>query len=213
MVYQAPIKKRKNGLILRRKNTYYKRKKITSSFSLSKISSTISSCLFKSCSSLKNTQITTSRALIRVSFSKISKIRSTISSCLSKSCLSSGFLFLYKSNDRKICPILVKVSFPPLIQSNEVQWFPYSSPVLSFFNTLYERAGAFYITHFTEMRTTKIIYSKDHSVLVHENIIGIIVKLPFYFMLLGLLLSYYGRKLKSKLYIYLFDFLTPNFLA
>ncbi|KAL4183071.1 hypothetical protein AMTRI_Chr11g153360 [Amborella trichopoda] len=158
MVYQAPVKKKKKWSYFKKKITYYKRKKITSSFCLSKISSTISSCLFKSCPSLKNTQVTTSRALIR----------STISSCLSKSCPNSGFLFLYKI-----------VSFSPSIKSNEDQWFPCPSPVLNFFNTL----------------TRKIIYSKDHNVLVHENIIGIIVRLPFYFMLLGLLLSYYGRKL------------------
>ncbi|KAL4202362.1 hypothetical protein AMTRI_Chr02g220630 [Amborella trichopoda] len=115
---------------------------MTSSFCLSKISFMISSCFFKSCPSLKNTQITTSIALIRFfSLSKISKI-----------------------SDPKICLILVKVFFSPSMLSNGDQWFPYPSP--------------------------------DHSVLVHENIIGIIVKLPFYFMLLGLLLlGYYGGKL------------------
>ncbi|KAL4191918.1 hypothetical protein AMTRI_Chr06g169660 [Amborella trichopoda] len=132
-------KERKNGLILTRKIIYYKRKKIIFSFCLSKISSTISSCLFKSCPRF-------------LSLSKISKIRSAISSCLSKSCPSSGFLFLYK------------IVIPKFVPScNEDQWFLCPSPLLSFYNTLYERAG-------------------DHNVLVHKNIIGIIVKPPSYFM-------------------------------
>ncbi|KAL4199293.1 hypothetical protein AMTRI_Chr03g50440 [Amborella trichopoda] len=106
--------------------------------------------------------------LMFLSLSKISKIKSTISSGLSKSYSSSKNFFLYKT------------MFPKFVPSyNEGQWFLCPSPALSFFNTL----------------TTKIIYSKDHSVRVHENTIGIIVKPPFYFMLLGLLLSYYGRKL------------------
>ncbi|KAL4203368.1 hypothetical protein AMTRI_Chr01g103640 [Amborella trichopoda] len=147
MVIKYLSKKRKNNLILRKKN-YILQKEKNHLFLFSKISSFISYCLFKSCPRF-------------LSLSKIFKIRSTIFSCLSKSCPSSRFLFLYKSSDPKICPILVKVSFPLSIQSNEVQWFPCSNPVLSFFNTLYERSGVFYITYFKKMRTIKIIYSKD----------------------------------------------------
>ncbi|KAL4198909.1 hypothetical protein AMTRI_Chr03g142380 [Amborella trichopoda] len=132
MVYQASVKKRKNGLILKIKITYYKRKKITSSFSLSKISSTITFCLSN---------------LALGFFLSLKSLNSGPPSLLA--CPDLVRAQDYKSSDPKICPILVKVSFSPSIQSNEVQWFPCPSPVLSLFNTLYERAGAFYITHFT----------------------------------------------------------------
>ncbi|KAL4195855.1 hypothetical protein AMTRI_Chr04g180380 [Amborella trichopoda] len=138
----------KKSVWFRRKITYYRRKTITSSFSLSKISST-SLLAFPNLARIQNksTQISTKKVWL----------------------------------------------------GNEVPLLPYPGPVLSFFKTLYVRIGAFNIAHFTKMRTKKLYTLR--------------IILPCYFMLLELLLSYYARKLSYKLNIYLFDFLTPNFLA